>query len=270
MGIDRKYDPTNRSSMRPKKQLSIRRFEEIRDGQLIKGAKKMNVEIFDACNRMITLNMEVTAEEKEQAWQKIQTRIQQERKAEKRRPVLWYIIAAILCLALIGTIGFANGWFRIWWDNEQLWFERSQLSLIDNYSEIEKVEYDSVLGIEFIEALKEMDMHIQLPSYIPDGYKLKTVNMNSDGWQQVIASYRKGSSRLTIIVEKFSENIGITTGLEKDAKELQHYTVDGMEYVIYNNLTRLSACWQRDSYLVTISGEIIKDELIQMINSIGG
>lgn len=271
MTTSSKRDGINRPPTRPKRRLSITEFEQLRDEELAKGDREMNVEIFDACNRMITMNMEVGVEEKEQAWQKLQARIQDEHVAQMRRrwSVGRYILVALLSLLIVGGC-IATGWLVTRWNNDQLFIEGSQPPSIGTEMEIEQVEYSSALGVEFIDTLKEMDMRVALPSYIPDGYELLRVSASTDGWRRVVAYYTKGDNTLSITIDELFEDSGTMMAFEKDAEEVKYYTADGVEYIIYNNLTRISVCWQKVPYIVSITGEITRDELIQMINSIKG
>ena len=55
---------------------------------------------------------------------------------------------------------------------------------------------------------------------------------------------------------------------EKDSEGVVIYQKDGIDYYIISNLNTISAVWKYSSFECQISGNIEKEDLIKMIDSI--
>ena len=55
---------------------------------------------------------------------------------------------------------------------------------------------------------------------------------------------------------------------EKDAGDVVIYQKDGIDYYIMSNLNTITAIWKVDSFECQISGNIEREDLIKMIDSI--
>ena len=57
--------------------------------------------------------------------------------------------------------------------------------------------------------------------------------------------------------------------IEQSGSPLEVYSVDGIDYYIFDNYNTLEAVWIIDSYECYISGPIAIEEIKQIIDSIG-
>ncbi|NLL39840.1 MAG: DUF4367 domain-containing protein [Clostridiales bacterium] len=105
------------------------------------------------------------------------------------------------------------------------------------------------------------------PSWIPEGYKLISVDVSETPVKtKFLATYKNNSDELIISVTK-TLNRSLAT-FEKDANEVTMYVAGGIEHYIMTNNGRKRAVWIVDSYECAISGQITDDEIVRMIDSI--
>ena len=107
-----------------------------------------------------------------------------------------------------------------------------------------------------------------IPVLIPEGYELTDINVEYTPWQETyIGFYSNGDSALTISVQSYISSSPVQVELSTEYIEM--YSVSGIEYYIFTNLSQNSAVWISGSYECCISGRLSIEEIKLMIDSIG-
>ena len=107
-----------------------------------------------------------------------------------------------------------------------------------------------------------------IPVVIPEGYELTDINVEYTPWQETyIGFYSNGDSSLTISVQSYISSS--PAQVELSTEYIEMYSVSGIEYYIFTNLSQNSAVWISGSYECCISGRLSIEEIKLMIDSIG-
>ena len=175
----------------------------------------------------------------------------------------------VLLIGLSSTTANAFGWEDIW--NAVAKWAKETFSFVSS-SNTELTEPEQSLAQEYTslqKALAATDCDFDaIPTYIPDGYELETLDIYLNPMQNVyIAQYKNGEKDLVITVRSF---LGIEPEkIEVNETLVEIYRQSDMEYYIFQNNVQLRAVWGSDSTECYISGELSMDEIKNMINSIG-
>lgn len=180
-----------------------------------------------------------------------------------RRAVKTVLIAAVVCVLLIGTAFAAGilGWLPRW-DEELFSFEKEEPAAEATAQDSEYATLE--------EALAAYDAPGDIvPSYIPEGYEFEDFeyfvdamgNINFGEW------YEKNGNTIgynyTLIL-----NINIGGGYTKDEGDPEVYRFHGIDHYIMTNVGKYLAVWQRENFECSISGYESRDDLIKAIESI--
>lgn len=106
-----------------------------------------------------------------------------------------------------------------------------------------------------------------VPMWLPEGYKSKDLNvMTSPKGRTFYAIYVKSEAELVI---KIRQTIGVPAHQVETSDDLiEIYTVNGIDYYIFSNNTKLQAAWNIGEFECIIGGNITLEEIKKMINSI--
>lgn len=118
------------------------------------------------------------------------------------------------------------------------------------------------------DALNDYEITEKLvPTWIPEGYKSKDLKtISTPRVLNISAVYENDDERLLIDIRR---TIGVPANqVEKSDKLLEVYQVDGIEYYIFSNNTKLQAVWSVGEFECIITGKITLEEMKAMINSI--
>lgn len=143
------------------------------------------------------------------------------------------------------------------WTKDTFWFSHSEEANVSL-----KAEFDTVFSpMEIPEYL--------LPTWIPDHFmKVSESGYDLKGQKQKSFFYESDSSSdfFSISVSYLRSNP--TVIYEKDTEEVVIYQKDGVDYYIMSNLNTITAVWKVGSFECQISGNIEREDLIKMIDSI--
>ena len=143
------------------------------------------------------------------------------------------------------------------WTKDTFWFSHSEVGNVSL-----KAEFDTVFSpMEIPEYL--------LPTWIPDHFmKVSESGYDLKGQKQKSFFYESDSSSdfFSISVSYLRSNP--TVIYEKDTEEVVIYQKDGVDYYIMSNLNTITAVWKVGSFECQISGNIEREDLIKMIDSI--
>lgn len=180
--------------------------------------------------------------------------------------------AAVLVVALILTAGMtvtAKALNFDVWGNLASWgkefFHFTDISGANGYVPDKdfSIEYNQLRNV-----LTEhrIDEHM-VPSWLPAGYVHKDVMvMESPVETSIYAIYERSNTELIIRIRQAIN--GKADQVEKSDNLLEIYVVDGVEYYIFSNNSKLQATWIVGEFECFIIGSITIDEMKVMIDSI--
>lgn len=246
--------------------------------------EQMNVALVDKCVDFLLGDEKLPIEDsvKAETWNGILQEIRntdrrgdEPRRYRKLRPAV--VLAAALCVLLTAGVCLAAGWLpwklQIAWNNDKL-----DVRIV--YSGWKGGSFQSAvsptgLSDTLDQALAELEMAVPLPTWIParftfDGVETQVVEGYSSS---LVANFVSGEQSLSIFVDKYLLAEGrdgeIESSYEKSGEDVEIYTVGTTEYYIYTNLSMNCAIWHSENYEVNIVGNITRDELKNMLDSIG-
>ena len=171
-------------------------------------------------------------------------------------------VAAILAAWLIvGTLAASAFGFDLFGAVAQ--WTRDTFGFASDTSEVEPDGYTSLQ-----DALSKYGITDSLvPSWIPDGYELDSINVSETPVKtRFHAVYKSSGNELTINITKILS--GNPDTYEKSNDNVAIYKVNDVDHYIMLNEGLLSAVWLYDSYEGFISGKISQPDLEKMIDSI--
>ena len=179
------------------------------------------------------------------------------------------IIAAILCSSIL--VAQANGFdiFRAIaeWTSEQFHLEWS-IFKSPNPSQADTTEYDSLQ-----EVMDDYGIDLPLvPSVFPRGAELDIMSVREEkGHLFVTADYVIPDGHIYITFRNnpldSQESVPFSE-IEKNELKVDVYSVDGIEHHILADVAMTKVIWQNGDWECQITGDITREELIQMIDSI--
>ena len=268
--------------------LTKREIEQILDGQLELPEKDINGDLVQECLLFLYPEYENGAmPEGKKSREKIETFLERVREEEKRRIIkpdknpahfrispTVLVVSVLMGILLIGTAIANSLGFDIW--NYVFHWDSGTLSMgISMRGQQEGDEPPKRIGIgrddAFDQKLAEFEMYPSLPSWLPDGFILKSVEASIDNehlsW--VLGTYADGERQLQVTVDKNTAECSINNlNIEKDEQELEIYKQNGTEFFIVDNLTRAEVYWVEPPYLLNVGGNISRDDLTRVIDSI--
>ena len=189
----------------------------------------------------------------------------------KRRKLLRNIArtAAIIAALLILFLGAAQAaGFNIinlfpWWNEEQFHFANEEEGSPNIVDELPNVEFESLQA-----ALNAYDIYTPLvPTQLPDGAKLQKLFIEEHKGQLMFrAEYTLPEGKLFIIIKQLAEVP--RSEVEKNADDAEIYTVDGIQHLIMDDIGIQKTIWYHGIWEGQITGNLTREELTAMINSI--
>lgn len=268
-----------------KEELSPQEMEQILDGQYNLPARAMDAALIQKCRLALYPHIQgADVPGKRETLDRVHTFLQKEVSKEdstangsagaKRRFFLrpaTLVASVLFCVILLRVSNYAVG-FNIWnllfsWDDEtmRIGFD-VQTKLTNNADYLNQTQTD-----EFFRKLEELDITPLLPSRMPDGFELKSVDSKVvDEYNRWAAGdYSCGDRDLLIFVFKSaSKNTNGILSLEKDEREPDIFEQGGIKFYVMDNLNNALAFWYDPPYKVQITGQVTREELRQMIDSI--
>ena len=119
------------------------------------------------------------------------------------------------------------------------------------------------------EVLDDYEIQIPLvPTWLPDGYIEVDVSAEETPLQRrIVAKYQTGENTIRIrIVDYLS---GAPTQIEQTDSLIEIYTINDVDYYLFDNEGQLQAVWIVDKIECYISGTISLSEIKEIIDSIG-
>ena len=179
------------------------------------------------------------------------------------------IIAAVLCGSIVAAQ--ANGFdiFRAIaeWTSEQFHLEWS-ISEPSSSLQTDEQKYYSLQ-----EVMEDYEVDIPLvPSAFPEGTELNSVSVQEEeGHLFVTAEYTIPNGYIYVALRNSSVDGQKTvpfSEIEKNETKVDVYSVEGIEHHILTDVSMNKAVWQNGEWECRITGDVTREELIQMIDSI--
>jgi len=267
--------------------------EKILNGQFnLLRADEVDANLVDRClNVILSHRSHHTEEELQAGWQAIVRDAQcaenatithtQSASRKTLRPAAVFVLAILAVLLLATGVAAAMG-VNLWkvvinWDRSQLYVETESTEETADQAEDQRILLTTAGaltpfgGIEddFYDALIQHNIRVAIPQWLPEGYRLKDVETISSEMETIVnALYEDDHGR------SFNVNIDLLNNnsqsvYEKTNDEIpETITIDDHEYWIFSNLDHQMLIWTEEPYIISISGDLTKEELKQMIESI--
>jgi len=118
------------------------------------------------------------------------------------------------------------------------------------------------------DALNDYDISVSLvPTWLPDGYEEVIVKVeDTPRRRQFAAQYQFGDKTIRIRIADYFDNA--PTQIEQSDSLIEIYSVDGVNYYLFDNEGQLQALWLTENYECYISGPLSLSELREIIDSI--
>ena len=185
-----------------------------------------------------------------------------------RRSVRIAIIAAILicvCVAAVQASGTNLLGMIATWTSEQFHMEREEGAEPPLPSKPDTLfQYQSLQ-----EALDEYGIVLPLaPTWFPEGTTLETiVSHEEDDALMIRALYNSSNDgSISIIIRQISALP--LSEMEKDESVVATYSINGIDHYLMEDLGRQKAIWYNNLWECQIIGDVSREELIAMIDSI--
>ena len=109
---------------------------------------------------------------------------------------------------------------------------------------------------------------IELPSWLPDGFELIRIDSDSNTPKDAMTfSFYNGEALINLTVNVVNGGVNALL-FEKDSEDVVPYDKNGKTFYIMENLSWQVAAWEDGYYEYYISGQIERDELIDILDSI--
>lgn len=108
-----------------------------------------------------------------------------------------------------------------------------------------------------------------IPGQLPEGFELVDLNISQFqefGTMEISAYYEREGVPLTVLV--ICHNGPFTSNYEKDDSHVEEYVTNGINFYLFENLGQQVAAWYVDSYECSIFGDISRDELKMVADTI--
>ena len=189
-----------------------------------------------------------------------------------RRPVLlpvFVLLTVLLVGVSVNAVGF-NVWRLIFhWSGDIL---DMQVSLTGH---IRGSAYEGGMGKSHDDALyqklSQLDMDPLLPSWLPEGFLLEQAEgeIDNKSLRWVRGLYRSSGRLYQVAVERNTANdSSFSFGFEKDDRKPDIYDRGGIRFYLVDNLEKAYAYWVDPPYMISVGGDVSREELMSIIDSI--
>lgn len=178
---------------------------------------------------------------------------------------------AVVCILIVGNSITASALgFDLWeiiaeWTQETFHF--GYASDTPSTDEPQKEDSQTCSGLQ--EALSDCDVTVPLiPTWLPDGYEEVDVRIDETPVQRRFAA--KYQAEGTVFRIRIAEYLSSAPAqVEQSDLLIEVYTVNDIDYYIFDNNGQLQVMWVVDCYECCISGPLSLSEIKYIINSIG-
>jgi hypothetical protein len=182
------------------------------------------------------------------------------------------LTACILFCVLLFGVSFDAVGFNVWdllfsWNNDTMKMNLNVNAKFGN----DAVDYlDKSRSDTFFQKLEELKITPLLPTWMPDGFELEDMEskIETEYLRRALGVYASGGREFKIsVIKNTNTNSGGVWSLEKDEREPDIFEEGGIKFYIMDNLERSRAFWLDPPYTISISGNLTREELRRMIDS---
>lgn len=202
----------------------------------------------------------------------------QKRPTIKKRTAVALIVAIIVTLLLSTVIAQAY-WHELWqavvsWGKEIFQIgtdiraggESGDSEISGSNDTIEAVSTKSYHNIG--DALKDFNIPISTPDWIPDGFELNRVEVSLiQQRKSFIALYQADEKVLMFNVVIYSSN-DAAYSYEIDEEDGETIIINGIKHYLMTNLEQARAVWVNGNLVYSLNGNVSREDLIKILNSI--
>jgi hypothetical protein len=118
------------------------------------------------------------------------------------------------------------------------------------------------------EAMEALDITVLTPIWIPDGFSLSKVETSHTPMHKdITALYQKDGEALMYSVTAYSSNEA-SSAYEMNDGSGEVLVINELEHFFMSNAEQVRVVWNMDKYVYSINGDVSKEEIIKMLNSI--
>lgn len=187
-----------------------------------------------------------------------------------RRALRVLVAVAIVCATLLGAAGaFQIDLFKMAANWSQSFFqfhsgEASPTSIVNQPQTALPQQYTSLS-----QALEFNGMTVQVePLYFPEEYSFVEADVYAGQEPMASALYENGDSTSQIVITVVKHAIPQPDGQEKDSGPVAIVNAGGIEHYLMENNGQTRATWFNGNYECTIRGDVSREEMEKMIQSI--
>lgn len=258
-------------------------------GQLMMPAEEIDCGLIDKCLDHLQPDRATrTYPTKEPTWQRIM-QTYQEKEANRRRketrrkqriarPGVAVALLLLLVLAAGSTMAYALG-MDVWshivsWTEDILSVE---IKITDNVARTNQADdpqvevKTSIFASDFQRTLTNLGFSPELPTWMPDDFTFLSSRIveSASGKKAVSAWFGDTNGRtFSIDIDEVENQGDWNRQVEKSEAEPHNYFIGEGKFKVIENNRRNTMTWLDAPFMITISGDLTKDELLQMADSI--
>lgn len=258
-------------------------------GQMMLPAKEIDCGLIDKClDHLYPDRATRTYPTKELIWQRILQTYQKKeansrrKRTRRTRRILRPGVAAALFLLLVlaagSTMAYALG-IDVWshiisWTEDILSVEIKITDDVARTNQADDPQVDvktSISANDFQRTLTNLGFSPELPTWMPDGFTFLSSKMveSASGKKAVSAWFGDTNGRtFSIDVDEVENQGDWNRQVEKSEAEPHNYFIGEVKFKVIENNKRNTMTWLDAPFMITISGDLTKDELLQMADSI--
>lgn len=192
------------------------------------------------------------------------------KKKRKKRPPVWRLgwIAAILVVFIIAFPVSAQAFGLDIFGSFARWTQDVFRSLTGEEKPEDDLMWVSDEYSEFAGILNSLGINVKIPRWLPDGYhRYMCEQQSSENPIYVISWFLNGDDFISIKVLETMDKNHSSAG-EKSGEAVEEHVKNGIAHYIMTNNGNCKAIWMDGDYEICIQGEITRENIIRIINSI--
>jgi len=197
-----------------------------------------------------------------------------------RRRRIAIVPAAVILMVIIGSMAIANAArFDLWkyvidWGKETFRIgtgleiiEGAELTgPVDGKATTRMIDPGSYRTID--EAIGALDISILTPNWIPDGFSVSKVETSVTPLHKAITVLYQNDGKVLMYNATVYSSNAASSVYEMDEGSGEVLVINDHEHYFMCNMGQVRVVWIKDECVYSINGNISKDEIVKMINSI--
>lgn len=182
-------------------------------------------------------------------------------------------VASLVIIFIIGNVIVSEAFGINVWDYFVEWGEETFSLKTKNYQE---ENYDHILNdkeakeyLSFEDLIKDIDVEIMVPKYVPEGYFLQNIKINESPDRIYITGfYLYGKKEYSYYIQILKDkNLELDRKYEKDKNIVEVYKKNNIKYYLMGNIEENQAIWNISNIIYNITGDVSHEEIKLIINS---